>query len=135
MNAISVQDTLVYIMVSVSAVDSDMEKEELLRIGNIVKTLPVFDHYNSDQLVNAAKSCRDILQEDEGLDTVLGLAAGLPENLRETAYALAAEIAAADLNVTAEEVRLLQLMRDELQLDRLVSAAIERAAKARHQTV
>ena len=134
MNAISVQDTLVYVMVSISAVDRNMEETEMLRIGNVVKTLPIFDHYNSDQLVNAAKTCRDILQAEEGLETVLGLAAALPENLQETAYALAAEIAAADLSVTAEEVRFLQLLRNHLAVNKLTCAALEVAARARHQT-
>lgn len=134
MNAISIQDTLIYIMVSVAAVDRDMEETEMLRIGNIVKTLPVFDDYTGDQMVNAAKVCRDILQDDEGLDAVLGMAASLPRNLQETAYALAAEIAAADLSVTAEEVRLLQLMRNRLGLDKLTCAALELAARARHQS-
>ena len=134
MNAISVQDTLVYVMVSISAVDRNMDETEMLRIGNVVKTLPIFDGYNSDQLVNAAKSCRDILQDEEGLETVLGFAAALPRNLQETAYVLAAEIAAADLSVTAEEVRLLQLLRNHLDIDKLTCAALELAARARHQT-
>ncbi|MEP0944621.1 MAG: tellurite resistance TerB family protein [Rhizobiaceae bacterium] len=134
MNAISVQDTLVFIMVAVSAVDRNMEETEMLRIGNVVKTLPIFDGYNSDQLVNAAKTCRDILQEDEGLDTILGFAAGLPNNLHQTAYVLAAEIAVADLNVSAEEVRLLQLLRNHLSVDKLTCAALELAARARHQS-
>lgn len=133
MNAISVQDTLVYVMVSISAVDRNMDETEMLRIGNVVKTLPIFDGYNSDQLVNAAKSCRDILQDEEGLETVLGFAAALPRNLQETAYVLAAEIAAADLSVTAEEVRLLQLLRNHLDIDKLTCAALELAARARHQ--
>ena len=134
MNAISVQDTLVYVMVSISAVDNLMEENEMMRIGNIVKTLPIFKGYNSDQLVNAAKTCRDILQDDEGLETVLGMTAALPHNLQETAYALAAEVAAADLNVTAEEVRFLQLLRNHLQVGKLTCAALEAAARARHQT-
>lgn len=134
MNAISTQDTLVYVMVSISAVDRNMEETEMLRIGNVVKTLPIFDSYTSDQLVNAAKACRDILQDEEGLETVLGLAASLPDNLQETAYALAAEIAAADLSVTAEEVRFLQLLRNHLSVDKLTCAALEVAARARHQS-
>lgn len=133
MSAISVQDTLVYVMVSISAVDRLMEEKEMLRIGNIVKTLPVFEGYHPDRLVDAAKTCRDILQEEEGLETVLRLAARLPRNLQETAYALAAEIAAADRNVTAEEVRLLQMLRNQLPLDKLTCAALERSAQARHQ--
>lgn len=134
MNAISVQDTLVYVMVSISAVDRNMGDAELLRIGNIVKTLPVFDHYNSDQLVNAAKTCRDILQDEEGLETVLGLAAALPASMHQTAYVLAAEVAASDLSVTAEEVRFLQMLRGHLAIDKLTCAALELAARARHQT-
>ncbi|MEL6946633.1 MAG: tellurite resistance TerB family protein [Pseudomonadota bacterium] len=134
MNAISHQDTLVYLMVSVSAADRNMGENEMLRIGNIVKTLPVFSGYGSEQLVNAAKACRDILQADEGLETVLGFAALLPENLKSTAYALSAEIAAADLSVTVEEVRLLQMLRNHLGLDKLTCAALELSARARHQT-
>lgn len=131
---ISVQDTIIYVMVSISAVDRSMSDEEMLRIGNIVKTLPVFDGYDSDRLVEAAKTCRDILQEDEGLATILGLAAALPARLQTTAYALAAEIAATDRNVTVEESRFLQMLRGRLGLDRLTAAALELAAHARHQT-
>ncbi len=133
-SAISVQDTIIYVMVSISAVDRSMSDEEMRHIGTIVKTLPVFDGYSSDRLVEAAKTCRDILQEDEGLATVLGLAAALPARLQTTAYALAAEIAATDRNVTVEESRFLQLLRARLGLDRLTAAALELAAHARHQT-
>ncbi|MEE9376122.1 MAG: tellurite resistance TerB family protein [Rhizobiaceae bacterium] len=134
MNAISVQDTLVYVMVSISAADRNMSDNEMLKIGNIVKTLPIFEKYTSDQLVNAAKACRDILQAEEGLETILSMAGGLPQNLQETAYVLAAEIAAADLTVSAEEVRFLQLLRNHLNIDKLTCAALELAARARHQS-
>ncbi|MEN0040825.1 MAG: tellurite resistance TerB family protein [Pseudomonadota bacterium] len=134
MNPISAPDTLVYIMVSVSAVDSEMRETEMLRIGNIVKTLPVFAHYGPDRLVEAAKACRDILQADEGMDAILQIAGQLPEHLHPTAYALATEIAATDRSVSPEEVRLLQLLRKHLKLDRLTTVALETAARARHQT-
>ena len=58
----------------------------------------------------------------------------LPHNLYDTAYALAVEIAAADLHVEQEELRLLQLLRDRLGLDKLTCAAIERGAMARYRT-
>ncbi|MGE0613444.1 MAG: Tellurite resistance protein TerB, partial [Hyphomicrobiales bacterium] len=48
-----------------------------------------------------------------------------------TAYALAVEIAAADLDVQPEEMRLLELLAEQLNLDRLITAAIERGARAR----
>jgi len=134
MRAVSVQDTLVYVMVCISAADTIMGEDELRRIGNVVKTLPVFEGYSGDQLINASKACTDILQSDEGMETVLSLAASLPSNLQETAYVLAAEVAASDRKVAAEEVRFLQLLRGKLNVDKLTCAALERGAQARHQT-
>ena len=135
MRAVSVQDTLVYVMVSISASDSVMGETELKRIGNVVKMLPVFDKYSGDQLVNASKTCADILQDDEGLETVLGLAASLPTHLHETAYALACDVAASDGKLTDQELRILEEMRYELNIDRLHAAAIERGSRARHTTL
>lgn len=135
MNAVSIPETLVYIMVSISAVDNKMDESELARIGNIVKVLPVFQDYNSDQLVNSAKACTEILQHDEGLETILSLAGDLPPRLQETAYAIAAEIAASDQQVASEEIRFLQLLRSRLSVDKLTCAALERAAQARNQRI
>ena len=59
----------------------------------------------------------------------------LPAKLKETAYALAVEVAASDLAVGREELRFLAILRDALDLDKLVTAAIERSAIARYQTV
>ena len=58
--------------------------------------------------------------------------AGLPEKLRETAYAMACDVAAADGQIKQEELRLLEIMRHELRVGRLPAAAIERGARARH---
>ena len=66
---------------------------------------------------------------------IVAMADALPPRLRETGYALAVEIAAADLSVGAEELRLLQLLRDTLDIDKLVAAAIERGARARHMSL
>lgn len=132
---ISHHTALIYVMVTMSAVDRTMTDNELSTIGQIVQTLPVFSDYNPDWVLETARDCGAILQEEEGLATVLGLVAeALPPNLRETAYALAVEVAAADLSVRQEELRLLQMLRDKLNLDKLIVAAIERAARARHQT-
>jgi hypothetical protein len=76
-----------------------------------------------------------VLQRNDGLDAVLGLIAALPPRLHDTAYAVAVEVAAADLHVEQEELRFLRLLRDRLQVDPLVSAAIERAARARYRSL
>jgi hypothetical protein len=56
--------------------------------------------------------------------------ANLPEALNETAYALACDVAAADGTLNDRELRLLEEMRYELDIDRLHAAAIERGAGA-----
>jgi len=127
---------LIYVMVTMSAVDSAMSDKELRKIGTIVTTLPVFENFSSDLLVQIAEDCGEILQEEGGLEAVFGLVRdALPEHLHETAYALAVEVAAADLTVQQEELRLLQLLRDTLGVEKLSAAAIERGARARHTTI
>jgi len=44
-------------------------------------------------------------------------------------------VAAADGKASQEELRLLEMIRDRLDIGRLPAAAIERAARARHATV
>lgn len=128
------QEALVYTMVTMSAVDRIITDDELRKIGAIVNQLPVFRGFDVDHLVKTAEQCGNILSEDDGLDAILGTIAGaLPKKLHETAYALAVEVAAADRIVVNEEIRFLELLRDQLGLDTLVTAAIERGARARHQ--
>ena len=136
MSSISHHEALIHIMVTMSAADRSMTDQELSKIGNIVRSLPVFDDYDSEQLVESAAKCGMILQDKDGLNSVITTAITvLPTHLYETAYALAVEVAAADLKLEQEELRLLQILRDRLNLDRLACAAIERGAKARHQSL
>lgn len=131
---ISHHEALIYVMVTMAAVDSSITDIELGRIGSIVNHLPIFRDFDSDKLVTASTTVGEMLGQDGGLDAVLAtVKSALPTKLRETAYALAVEIAAADLDVTQEELRLLQLVRDSLDLDRLTTAAIEVGARARHR--
>jgi tellurite resistance protein len=130
----SIQDVLIYAMVTISAVDRVISDAELAKIGNVVTQLPVFASYDRENLVKTAEACGNILGDEDGLDTVLSLIEStLPEKLYETAYALAVEVAAVDRIVRNEEIRFLELLRDKLRLDKLTIAAIERGARARHQ--
>ena len=129
---VSPQEALIYTMVTMSAADRTMTDNELRRIGGIVQNLPAFGDFDKEHLVAVAEDCGTLLNEDDSLDTVLDLIAeSLPPKFYDTAYALAVDVAAADLDVEQEELRMLQLIRDRLDLDPLVCAAIERAARAR----
>ena len=86
---LSPQAALIYAMITTSAVDRTISDAELQRMGSIVRQLPVFAKYEHDWLVREAQDCGRILSKAGGLDRVLALIdASLPENLRETAYAL-----------------------------------------------
>ncbi|MBI4185217.1 MAG: tellurite resistance TerB family protein [Proteobacteria bacterium] len=127
---------LVYVMVLTSAADRDMTDAELRTIGEIVRYLPIFKGYDSKLLTQTTAACAEILDLEDGLDKALSLIkAALEPRLRETAYAIACDVVAADGNVTQEELRLLEMIRHRLDVDRLTAAAIERGARARHASL
>ena len=83
-------EALIFVMVTMSAVDRTMTDPELARIGEIVSNLPAFSDFDQNQLVNAAEACGEVLSLDDGLDQVLLLIReSLPKKLHETAYAIA----------------------------------------------
>ena len=131
------QEALIYVMVTISAAEGTISDDEISEIGLLVRTLPIFRSFDSKHLVDTAEACGEMLANDgDGLEKVLNMvAADLPPKLYDTAYALAVEVAAADLEVAQEELRFLQLLRDKLELDKLVVAAIERGARARLRTI
>jgi len=131
--SLSTEDCLVAIMIAVSASDSEIRTAELVTIQSVVNHLPVFADYDTDRMRRVAATVFDLLEEDDGLDTLFALVRdGLPERLYETAYALACDVAAADGKLGQEELRFLQEIRHELGIDRLHASAIERGARARH---
>jgi tellurite resistance protein len=129
-------EALIYLMVVTSAADRDMTDVELGRIGDVVRTWPIFEDFDDKRLVKVAQDCQQLLHEDGGLRKVITLAqAAIPLHLHETAYAAAFEVAAVDMEMRMEELRVLQLLRQELAVDPLTVAAIERANKARHRSL
>ncbi|MHA1536849.1 MAG: tellurite resistance TerB family protein, partial [Alphaproteobacteria bacterium] len=110
---------LIYTMVLVSAADGQMSDAELRTIGEVVSYLPIFDDYETRNLPVVAGDCAEILDDNDGLARVLEVIVGLlPEYLRETAYAIACDVAAADGSVKPEEMRLLEMLRDTLKIER-----------------
>jgi tellurite resistance protein len=127
---------LIQTMFLVSAADDEMTDAELRIIGEIVNYLPVFRDYDKDRLEATLADCAELLGRDDGLERGLkSIKDALPTKLRETAYALSCDVVAADGEATQEELRILELLRHRLNIDRLVASAIERGARARFMTV
>ena len=133
---LSPQDCLVAIMVAVSASDEAIRTSELVTIERIVNHLPVFGGYDQDRLRAVSQFVFDLFAKEDGLDTLFAkLRESLPEKLIETGYALACDVAAADGVTRETELRMLQELRYEFNIDRLHAAAIERGARVRHLVV
>ncbi|HZS83270.1 MAG TPA: tellurite resistance TerB family protein [Stellaceae bacterium] len=129
------QAALIYTMVLVSAADSNMTDAEMRIIGDNVRDLPVFADYNRDNLTLTLRECAGLLEQENGLEEAFRqIKAALPAKLRETAYAMACDVAAADGEASQEELRVLELLRHRLSIDRLIAAAIERGTRARFMT-
>lgn len=130
------QDALVAIMIAVSASDEQIRTSELVTIERILNHLPVFADYENDRLKSVSTVVFDLFEDEDGLDTLWSsVRNALPERMFETAYVMACDVVAADGTARESELRLLEEMRYELNIDRLHAAAIERAARARHMSL
>jgi tellurite resistance protein len=132
-DALTPHEALVFSMVLVSAADRTMTDRELKTIGRIVTSMPAFVGFDQEALPHVADRCVAVLQKGDGLEQAFAMiGSALTPALRETAYAFACDVVAADGRASQEELRVLELMRHRLDVERLVAAAIERGARARH---
>ena len=127
----SVQDALIHIMVVTASSDEGSSEYELEVIASLIERSPVFDGFDIARLAGVANDAVDKTNAD-GLDAVLDAAiAAVPDRLHDTAYALAVEVAVVDVQLPQEELRLLEMVRDRISADSLVTGAIEASARAR----
>ena len=73
-STIGPQDALVALMITTSAAAERMSTLELMSILRIVDGLPAFDGYDENRLRATSEMVLEILDEDDGLDTIVGLA-------------------------------------------------------------
>ncbi len=133
--SLSVQDALVHLMVVTASSDEGITDHELQVIASLIERSPVFEGFDLARLEAVANEAVD-LTNAIGLDGVLDAAVGaIPKRLHDTGYALAVEVAVVDVQLPQEELRLLEMVRDRLEVDRLVTAAIEASARARMRRI
>lgn len=127
------QDALVAVMIAVSASDERMDTYELVTIERMVNHLPAFADYDQSRLPDVGSVVFDYFAREDGLEELWTLVRGiLPPRLFETAYAMACDVAVSDGKLGEIELRMLEEIRHELNVERLHAAAIERGARARH---
>jgi tellurite resistance protein len=130
------QEALVCAMVLMAVADRQMSDAELAMMSRLVQDLPVFSDFHPNGIASVTETCLSLLDRTDGLDRAFTLIRdALPSRLRETAYLLACEVAAADGDAPQEQLQFLQDFRIAMDIDRLIAGAIERAARARYQVI
>lgn len=133
-DALDAPEALVLTMVLVAAADGGMTDREIGVMSGQVQTLPAFQDFTTEQLGTVTDAAVRLLNEEDGLQHAGRLMRGaLKPRLRETAYALACEVVAANQVAKQGALEMLDFVRNELQLDPLIAAAIERGVRARYQ--
>ena len=87
------EDTLVAIMMAITASDGTIHTAQLVSIERMVNHLPVFKDYRIERLKEVSNTVFDVLAEEDGLDILWDtVRTTLPERLYDTAYAMACDV-------------------------------------------
>ena len=133
-DALNAPEALVLTMVLVAAADGGISDREIGTMSGLVQTLPAFHEFTTDQFREVTDAAVRLLNEDEGLKHAARLIrSALTPRLHETAYSLACEVIAGDADhAKAASFDMLEFVRDELKIDSLIAAALERGIRARY---
>lgn len=133
---LSPQDAIIYLMVTASAADGNIDDRELRTIGRVVRSFALFGPDDEARLVETSQACGRIAAQDGGLGRIMQSAqAAIPPHLAETAYAAVIDVVAADGGLVGAELRILDMVRQTLHVSDEGASAIERAARARNLTL
>lgn len=130
---LTVHEALIWVMVTTAVADRTMTERELAQFERLIGFLPIFDGFEGS-IGAIADECSAHLKASNGIDRILDrVSEALPDRLHETAYALAIEVAASDVEVKQEELVFLEMLEDRLDLPKLTVAAIEYSARVRYR--
>lgn len=119
-----------------AAISGDITDKELNVIKYLFTTLPVFENSNNDHLSKKIIESLEVIKSEPNIENITDLINDSLENnsnLKKTAYIIAIEIMMADLEVTEESHRLLEIFENSLGLDNLETSSIKHSMKFKYQ--
>ena len=119
-----------------ASISGDITDKELKVINYLFTTLPVFENSNNDHLAKKIIESMEIIKSEPNVENIVDLIGDSLENnsnLKKTAYIIAIEIMMADLEVTEENNRLLELLENSFELDNLETSSIKHSIKFKYQ--
>tara|TARA_B100000900_G_scaffold226955_1_gene192691 strand:+ start:732 stop:1154 length:423 start_codon:yes stop_codon:yes gene_type:complete len=136
MNNLDPIDSLIYTMTLSAAISGDITDKELNVIKYLFTTLPVFENSNNDHLSKKIIESLEVIKSEPNIENITDLindSLKNNSNLKKTAYIIAIEIMMADLEVTEESYRLLELFENSFGLDNLETSSIKHTMKFKYQ--
>lgn len=128
------REALVYAMVIAAEADHEIADAEIDIIGDLVNHLPAFAGLDRATMTEMATSCSERIAREGGVDRLFTeIREALSPTLRETAYALVCDVIAVDRRLNRDEMRILERIRAELEIDPVVARSVERVAELRFQ--
>ena len=73
MSTITPQNALIYAMVIAAVADGKLKDSEIAAVEVAVRHLPIFRGYGVDAMQTAIGDCVALLDQEDGIDAVLGL--------------------------------------------------------------
>ena len=119
-----------------AAISGDITDKELNVIKYLFTTLPVFENSNNDHLSKKIIESLEVIKSEPNIENITDLindSLKNNSNLKKTAYIIAIEIMMADLEVTEESHRLLELFENSFELDNLETSSIKHTMKFKYQ--
>ena len=119
-----------------AAISGDITDKELNVIKYLFTTLPVFENSNNDHLSKKIIESLEVIKSEPNIENITDLISESLENnsnLKKTAYIIAIEIMMADLEVTEESHRVLELLENSFGLDTLETSSIKHTMKFKYQ--
>ena len=121
-----------------AAISGDITDKELNVIKYLFNTLPVFENSNNDHLSKKIIESLEVIKSEPNIENITDLINDSLENnsnLKKTAYIIAIEIMMADLEVTEESYRLIELFENSFGLDNLETSSIKYTMKFKYQDI
>lgn len=126
------QDAIILCLLTAAAVDGAPQNSEIGLIEAIANTTPALAQNSSEDYARMMEIGLALISGPEGLESMFALATRqLATHERETCFAIVVEFVCRNGKISPEELRFLDLLADHFKLDKLLRAAIEKAARTR----
>jgi tellurite resistance protein len=130
---LSVAEAFTAIPLAMSAVDGNLDETELDCVGTYIGRMRIFGDYDNEKIAGMFTKLLDILDNKGVADLVKAAKLKLPNDLRETVFACAVDVAFADGILVDTEKKLLKELYKFLDVSEKTASMIIKVATIRNR--